>query len=104
MYDGRKIGYLGSGGSDAVGEIDRPISPVERELNILGETVSSLLSSCEELQNRLGGVLRNDPTKEAGTGTPEESLSEIPSRIRSYRYTISETAKILRGITNRLEL
>lgn len=81
----------------------RKESVVEREINILNKASQELIKNAEILENRLTNVLKTQPQSVA-EGTPEESLSAIPSEIRRLRQTIDSANYMLKSILSRLEI
>lgn len=78
---------------------------VLRELGGMDDQIERLNSVIDDLQRRLGPVLRAEPPSEAlRTGGDEESLAPYAERIRTQRRLVDGNVDRLRELLDRLEV
>lgn len=78
---------------------------VLRELGGMDDSLERLSSVIDDLQRRLGPVLRADiPGDVLRTGGDEESLAPYAERIRNQRRLVEGNADRLRDLLDRLEV
>lgn len=77
---------------------------VTPELNMLRETVLMVRDHVAALEDRLGGVLRNEPEPSDTVAGPEEVLVPVADDLRSIRRIAEGCDAQLTSILRRLEL
>ena len=93
-----------------VSETNREQSPVESEVRILCESISSMLESVHTLRNRCEPLVysgveeSNNNVKEASSGTPQRALAPLPDMIRDQRYRVESANALLQNLLIRLEI
>jgi|CXWL01.1.fsa_nt_gi hypothetical protein len=79
-------------------------SHLEQETRALDKESENLSALVNELHTRLELVLRTQPGSVENTGTPEEDLVPAVDKLRRIRYSISNSAYIIKSILSRLEV
>ena len=78
-------------------------SEVQRQMNILNESICNLRDRIGELENSLGKVLRGG-SDDKEDGPPNEVLVPLAVDIRSNRHSIEDCTFVMNSMISRLEL